>query len=132
MRINLGNKPLKHKVSDYGRVILCGPIWIGKLIPPLRSFLRKQKDSLKQLYFVSCCGSSDAKKNDKFGHGHVFREVEHIMKEKCTGCKAFPIDLVLPDHKKQHEDAIMNTRLSDKNFTGPIQERLDVFVAQVS
>ena len=132
LRLNFGNRPLKHKINDFDRVILCGPIWIGKLIPPLRSFLLKHKNSIKQLFFVSCCGSSDAKKEEKFGHGKVFREVENIMQDKCVGCKAFPIDLVLPEHKKTDEDAIMNTRLSDETFTGPILDRLDTFVAQVS
>jgi menaquinone-dependent protoporphyrinogen IX oxidase len=132
MRINLGNRRLKRKISEYEKVILCGPIWIGKLIPPLRSFLQKHKEDIRNLYFVTCCGSSDAKKDEKFGHGFVFKEVKEILKDKCTGCKAFPIDLVLPDHKKAEEEAIMNTRLSDETFTGPIQERLDDFVAQVS
>lgn len=132
MRINLGNKRLEHNISDYDKVILCGPIWIGKLIPPLRSFLLKYKEQIAQLYFVSCCGSSDAKKDEKFGHGYVFKEVENIMKDKCKACKAFPIELVLPDHKKTDEEAIMNTRLTDASFTGPIQERLDAFVARVS
>lgn len=132
LRINLGHKSLKHKINDYDKVILCGPIWIGKLIPPLRNFLLKHKESIQQLTFVTCCGSSDAKKDDKFGHGFVFKEVENIMKDKLTGCQAFPIDLVLPDYKKEDEEATMNTRLSDETFNGIMQERLDTFVAQVS
>lgn len=132
MRINLGNKKLKHKISEYDNVILCGPIWIGKLIPPLRNFLMKYKESIRQLDFVTCCGSSDAKKDEKFGHGLVFREVQKIMGDKCSVCQAFPIELILPDYKKEDEDAIMNTRLSDENFFGLIQERLNTFVAGVT
>ena len=40
MNIHLGIKPLKHRIEDFNMVILCGPIWMGKLIPPLRSFIK--------------------------------------------------------------------------------------------
>lgn len=132
MRINLGNRTLKHDIGDYDKVILCGPIWIGKLIPPLRSFLLQYKDRISTLDFVTCCGSSDARKDDKFGHGLVFKEVRHIMQDKCAVCQAFPIDLVLPDYKKEDEHSIMNTRLSDETFKGIIQERLDRYLEKVS
>jgi len=35
MNIHLGIRSLKHNIKDYDRVILCGLIWMGKLIPPL-------------------------------------------------------------------------------------------------
>jgi len=41
MNIHLGIKPLKNKIYEYDEVILCGPIWMGKLIPPLNSFIKK-------------------------------------------------------------------------------------------
>ena len=78
---NGSNRYLAGKIADYDRVILCGPIWMGRLIPPLRTFLLKYKHIIRQLYFVTCCGSSDAKKDEKFGHALVFREVENIMED---------------------------------------------------
>ncbi len=92
----------------------------------------KYGDAISQLVFVSCCGSSDAKKDEKFGHGLVFQEVEKIMGERCTHCRAFPIDLVLTDDKKEVNDLIMKTRLSDATFTGEIQERLENFMVQIN
>ena len=132
MGINSGIRQLKHNIGEYNKVILVGPVWMGKLIPPLKSFLYKYKESVQQLVFVTCCGSSDAKKDEKFGHGFVFKEVEKIMKDKCERCQAFPIDLVLPDDTKEDDPVIMKTRLSDENFTGIILERLDGFIAQIS
>ena len=49
MKIHLGIKPLKHKIKEYDRVILCGPIWMGKLIPPLRSFIKKYNNKICKL-----------------------------------------------------------------------------------
>ena len=132
MSINMGIRPLKNNIQDYERVILCGPIWMGKLIPPLRSFINKYKNEIGKLIFVSCCGSPFSKKDDKFGHGLVFKEVEKILGSKCVFCQAFPIELVLPNDKKEDPDATMKTRLNDNNFKGEIQELYKGFMKRVS
>jgi flavodoxin len=131
MNIHLGNKPLKHNIQDYDKVVLCGPIWMGRIIPPLGSFINNYYDSINKLIFVTCCGSTDAKKDDKFGHGLVFKEVEKILNNKCILCQAFPIGLVLPDDEKENADAFMKTHLNDDNFKGEIQERFEKFIQEV-
>jgi len=128
----LGIKPLKHNIKEYDKVILCGPIWMGKLIPPLRSFVNNYNNKINKLIFVTCCGSTDAKKYEKFGHGLVFNEVENILKEKCTFCQAFPISLVLPDDQKEDTNAFMKTHLNDENFKGEIQVIFDNFIRKVN
>ena len=132
INIHLGIWPLKHNVKEYDRVILCGPIWMGKFIPPLRSFVKKYSDSITKLIFVSCCGSTYAKKDEKFGHGLVFNEVADILKDKCVFCQAFPIGLVMPDDKKEDTDAFMKTHLNDENFKGEIVEKFENFMLKVS
>jgi flavodoxin len=128
MNIHLGIRSLKHNIKDYDRVILCGPIWMGKLIPPLRSFIKRYLRQINKLVFVTCCGSTYAKKDEKFGHGLVFNEVESILGDKCILCQAFPIGLVLPDDKKEDTDAFMKTHLNDENFNSEIQERFESFI----
>ncbi|MEE4116698.1 MAG: flavodoxin domain-containing protein [Marinilabiliaceae bacterium] len=132
MNIHLGIKAIKTNIGEYDRVVLCGPIWMGKLIPPLRSFINKYFDRIHKLVFVSSCGSTYEKKDEKFGHGLVFKEVESILKDKCVFCQAFPIDLVLPDDKKEDTDAFMKTHLNDDNFKGEIQERFEAFIKKVN
>jgi len=131
MNIHLGIRPLKHDISNYDRVILCGPIWMGKFIPPLHSFIKRYISKINKLIFVTCCGSTYAKKDDKFGHGLVFREVERMMNGKCILCQAFPIGIVLPEDKKEDTDAFMKTHLSDENFKGEIQEYFNNFLKQL-
>lgn len=128
MNIHMGIKPLKHSISEYEKIILCGPIWMGKFIPPLRSFVTKYQSKISKLIFVTCCGSTDAQKNDKFGHGLVFNEVEGMLNSKCVLCQAFPIGIVLPEGHKEDTDAFMKTHLNDANFKGEIQERFDAFI----
>jgi menaquinone-dependent protoporphyrinogen IX oxidase len=131
LNIHAGNKPLKHNLEDYQKVIVCSPIWMGRIIPPLRSFLQKYGTKIQALYFVTCCGSSDEMKDQKFGHGLVFNEIKAIMKNRLAGCRAFPIVLVLPEPLKKDGKAIMNTRLTDGNFNGSIKERFDQFVHSI-
>ena len=132
MNIHLGIRPLKLKIEDYDTVILCGPIWMGKLIPPLRSFITKYFSKINKMIFITCCGSTDAKRDEKFGYGLVFKEVEGILNNKCIICQAFPVGLVLPDDKKEDADAFMKTHLNDENFEGEIQVRFDAFIKNVN
>lgn len=131
MNIHLGIKPLKNNFKAYDHVILCGPIWMGKLIPPLRSFITKYFESISKLVFVTCCGSTYEKKDEKFGHGLVFKEVEGILKEKCILCQAFPINLILPDDQKENTEAFMKIHLNDDNFKGEMLERFNNFITEV-
>lgn len=132
LKTSLGVKSLKHKVNNYDRLILCGPIWMGTLISPLRDFIKKYRKSINRLYFATCCGSRDAAKDDRFGYATVFPKIEHMVGNKCVLCEAFPIGLVLPEDKQEDGNAIMKTRLSDNNFTGQIQERFESFVQRVT
>ena len=120
MNIHLGIKPLKSKIKEYNPVILCGPIWMGKFIPPFRSFVKKYQQSIQKLIFVTCCGSTYKNK------------VEKMLNGKCILCQAFPVGLVLPDDQKEDPDAFMKTHLNDENFKGEIQERFDNFIRKVS
>ncbi|MFC2129260.1 flavodoxin domain-containing protein [Bacteroidota bacterium] len=131
MNIHMGIRPLRNKVEEYDHVIMCGPIWMGKFIPPLRSFVRKYSSKIKKLIFVTCCGSTYDKKDEKFGHGLVFKEVEGILDGKCILCQAFPIGLVMPEDQKEDTDAFMKTHLNDENFKGEIQEIYDKFIGTV-
>jgi menaquinone-dependent protoporphyrinogen IX oxidase len=129
MGINFGNRRLKKKVADYDRIILCGPIWMGKLIVPLRNFLLKNRQKIRQLVFVTCCGSKFEQKDEKFGHNLVFNVVRQLLREKCAHCEAFPKTLVLPPELKDDPGAFMKTTLSEENFTGEITNIYDRFIA---
>ncbi len=132
MNIHLGIKPLNNDISSYDRVILCGPIWMGKFIPPLRSFVKRYKSRIKKLVFVTCCGSTFEKKNEKFGHGLVFNEIENMLDGKCLFCQAFPVGLVLPEEHREDPDAFMKTHLNDDNFKGEIREHYDNLINKLT
>ena len=129
--INFGNRKLKTRVEDYDRVILCGPIWMGKFIVPLRNFVVKYRPKIKKLIFVTCCGSTFEGKDQKFGHNLVFNVLRKIAGDKCVHCEAFPISLVLTDEQKKDPDADMKYHLSNENFTGEIVSIYNAFISRI-
>jgi len=131
MGLNLGNNKLKTKVEDYDRVILCGPIWMGKLIVPLKNFVIKYRQKINKLIFVSCCGSSFKDKDNKFGHNLVFNHVKSLLNQKCAHCEAFPIDLVVPADLKEDSAAFMKVHLNNENFKGDIVSIYDAFISRI-
>ena len=131
MGINMGNKRMSSKVEEYDRIILCGPIWMGKFIIPLKNFVKKHEDKIGKLIFVSCCGSTFKDKDEKFGHNLVFNDVKSILKDKVLYCEAFPIGLVMPDGQKEDPNAFMKTHLNESNFKGEIVDIYDAFISKI-
>jgi hypothetical protein len=108
----------KETLAQYDRIIICGPIWMGTLVAPLRGLLQQLKNSHQEICHITCCGSKDEKKDDTFGYGTVFPKVKKIVGERLILSEAFPIVLVLPENQREDDELIMNTRLSDENFHG--------------
>lgn len=130
--ISTGIRTLKHDISAYDRVILVGPVFMGRFIHPLKSFVTKYADQINQLVFVTCCGSSYSKKDEKFGHGLVFEEVNKILGDKLILTQAFPVGLVLPEEQREDPDAFMKTHLNEGNFQGEIADRFEEFMKKVA
>ncbi len=122
---------VKKTISEYDRIIVCGPIWAGHLAWPNRSFLKKHSGDAHKIFYATCCGGGDAEKDGKFGYARVFREVEKLAGAKMVACEAFPVPLVLPEDKRKDDSAVMNARLSDEAFTGAIRERYDSFLRTI-
>jgi hypothetical protein len=52
-------KPMKTKPEDYDLVIVATPIWAGKIPPPIRTYLRDNKDKFKKIALLSVSGSGN-------------------------------------------------------------------------
>lgn len=124
MGINLGNRKLHTKVEDYDMVILCGPIWVGRFIVPLKNFVKKQLKKINRLIFATCCRSSFEDKDKQFGHNLVFQKVRQLLGEKCYHCEAFPLGLVLTPEQQEDPEAHFKYHLNEENFKGEI---LDIY-----
>jgi flavodoxin len=130
--LNLGNSKLKAKVENYDTVILCGPIWMGKLIVPLKNFVIRYRNRIRKLIFVTCCGSSFKIKDNKFGHNLVFNHVKSLLSDKNVHCEAFPIALFAPAELKEDPSAFMKVHLNNENFKGEIIPMYDVLISRIN
>lgn len=131
MGMNLGNRKLKARVEDYDKVILCGPVFMGKLIVPLKYFINKYSPKIRNLVFVTCCGSSFKDKDIKYGHNLVFKKVRCLLNEKCLHCEAFPVDLFVPTELKEDPSAFLKVQLNDETFKGEILGIYDTFIRKI-
>ncbi len=129
--VTFGIRKLKKDVASYECVILVGPIWMGSLITPFRSFLKKYKMALKSVYFVTCCGSDEKEKDGKFGYNRVFKKAEKYAGRPCELCEAFSIKLVVPEDKRDDDKAIMEARLTNESFKGPFKQKYDQFLSKL-
>jgi len=118
-------------IASYDSVYVCGPIYMGQLISPLSTFLKKYKSVISKLHFVTCCGGGEAAKDSKFGYNAVFTKVREITGSACVSCEAFPIDLIVPDEMRGNDEAVMNLRLSSETFSGAIVEKYNQYIQKI-
>ena len=131
MNVNPGIRRLKSRISEYDRIILVGPIFVGRFIPPLKSFIKRYHGQIKELAFVTCCGSTYEKKDEKFGHELVFEKVRAMLDGKLSLTQAFPVGMVLPPEQRDDPDTFMKAQLNEDTFQGDIKERFDAFIARL-
>jgi multimeric flavodoxin WrbA len=122
---------LADDIVSYDNIVLCGPIWMGCLIAPLRSFLLMYRNEIHKLYFATCCGSDEDNKDGKFGYNSVFAKVKEMIGNKCVRCDAFSIYLTIPAEVKNKDEAVMKAQLSTETYQGEIKKRLENFVRTI-
>jgi len=123
-----GVKRLDIDLNDYSRLIICSPIWFGKVLSPISDLISKYKAVIPRVFFASCCGSSDDKKDEKFGYSSTHNQLKELLGEKLINFEAFPIGLVIPQDKLNDDKAMMNTRLSEDTINSSVEKRLDNFI----
>jgi flavodoxin len=131
MNLNPGIRSLKHRIDVYDRVILVGPIFVGRFIFPLKSFVKRYRAQIKDLVFVTCCGSTYKGKDEKFGHGLVFNQVQGMLDGRLSLTQAFPVGLILPEDQQDDADAFMKAHLNESTFKGEIADRFEEFIQKV-
>jgi len=130
--IGVGNKKSVKNPAAYDRVILCGPVWMGSFIYPLKQFILKHQNEVKEWLFISCCGSSYKQKNDKYGHEMVFKKIRNLFPDLNMQCKALPITMTMPDELQNDSKTMMETRLSNENFSGLYLEKFNELMTEIS
>jgi hypothetical protein len=53
-------QPIDKALGEYDHVILVGPVWAGRIAAPLRSFLQRYRQQLRDYSFITLCGYENA------------------------------------------------------------------------
>lgn len=124
LRFSFGNRKLKINIEDYKSVVLCSPIWFGRLASPMLSFIRKYKKKLPiRVYFATSCGGSDEKKRTPIGYHNSYTQIYKVIYTKILDCTAFPMSLLKEDSNIKQEE-ILKLKLNDDTFNDEMQKRL--------
>jgi len=124
LKIGVGNRRLRNDPAAFDRVILCGPIWMGTVVQPLRAFLSKYRKTIKSLTFVTACGSDEKSKDGGFGYETVFAKIRDLVGPALDGAHALSVSLVPGSGADTTK-----SRLDETTFTGELAARFESLVA---
>lgn len=124
LKIPSSIKTLSLDIKKYERVILISPIWIGSLISPIRGFVKKYKDSIKDLVFITVCGSGSEDKDGKYGYENIFKEVQKYFPSRKTSC----YEISTKSLNKNNQSSKALPIISENVFNNEIKDRYDEIV----
>lgn len=117
--------PIVDKVRDNDLVIFVGPVWMGQVASPFRSYFKHLKDRVGPYAFVSISGGADGN-NPKLAN----ELNERLGKEPAKLIDLHIADLLPPDPKPKRKDT-MAYHLSDndvRKLTNKVVKTLDELV----
>ncbi|MEO0078309.1 MAG: hypothetical protein ABIK86_04835 [candidate division WOR-3 bacterium] len=88
--IRMALKPMDLDFSGFDRVVLCAPIWAGKLACPARTFLREAKLEGRRLAVVFTCAGGEVRRalellrKDIAGRNIEFVAYERVVTDKAN------------------------------------------------
>ena len=129
--LNTKTNIYKADLSCYDEIIVCGPIWGGLLISPLRKVIRKCLEVSKPVHFITCCGTGDEAKAERYGYGGVLKRVKELSPSLIRTVAAIPVVLILTPEEANDPELAMKTRLSEETYTKAFRDRLQGFVQAV-
>ncbi|MEY2929344.1 MAG: hypothetical protein RL033_93 [Pseudomonadota bacterium] len=86
---------LDEPFEAHEHVILCGPVWAGRLAAPLRAFLRAHGPQLRDYSFISLCGHDRPEQRAAL-EDELARRVGHAPRALCQ----LPVSDLLPPEQR--------------------------------
>lgn len=109
-------------------VVVCGPVWGGLLIAPCRAAIRRAAQAGCTVHFITCCGTSDAQKDDRYGYAGTLRMARAAGGDRFGHADAVSLALTTDGAATEDRQTI---RLDEENVQGRFSERVDAFAARI-
>ncbi len=114
---SMGISPINVPLADYQQLVICGPIWMGKLLAPIKQ-AAKQCRAIGKISMLSCCGSDERHQDGKFGYNPVFAQLKQLLPTAQFQGFALPVSLLLKPEQRDDQEAVMNARVDQDSFHG--------------
>ena len=104
----------------YERVILLAPVWNAKVASPMQSFIRQEKDHLKEYCFVTVCGG-------RAGQQEKLEKQLYLLTGKAPMLvKQLPVNDLVPPERRRGVKNTASVRMgsSDLKYFEPAIEEL--------
>ena len=131
LKVKVGVSLSKKEIASYDEIILFGPIWTAQLISPLRSIIAKCAQENRPVHLGLSCTTTDEEKDHKYGYTKVFKEAKKIGGKWMVNTQAFPNQLTQVTDASQPPGPPEKVRLTEQNFKGPLQLRLEDFAKSI-
>ena len=79
-------------ISQFEHVILVAPVWAGRIANPVKSFLKLEKDNIRDYSFISLCGNG--------GNIHLREELSSLSGKTPSSIMELPVNDLLPVMEK--------------------------------
>lgn len=120
---------LKIPWEKYNHVILLAPIWNYQIAHPMKSFLRKEKEHLKNYSFITLCSGRESQKEKietqlrKLTTFKPSAVIEFEIRKLCTSeeqnvepYKVTNHDLAKFKKEKEYQNYVENIRIKEKRL----------------
>jgi flavodoxin len=118
-------KTYLHQVAGYDHCILISPIWAGKIATPLKSFLLKEKENIKDYSFIAVCGGGNPNQKEK-----IAGQLATLTSQRPTSVCELWINDLLPKEKQGTIKYTSGYRIGDADLNA-FSEKINRFLKSV-
>jgi menaquinone-dependent protoporphyrinogen IX oxidase len=114
-----------HDPSQYDLVVVVGPVWMGKIASPIRSYLKRRRGSFNRVAFLSVCGGALGR------NPSVPEQLERILGTSPSAVTQLYISDLLPAEEQGDAKATSAYRVSEADFEDGWKPRIADFVREL-
>lgn len=114
------------EVRSADAVVICGPIWRGRLIAPLRAAIGQAARLSRPIHFITCCASGDDVQHGRFGYAQVLRAAVRAGQPWVRTAEALPVGLGTTTASTDGD-----LRLGHDTFGDVLAARLDACIDRI-
>lgn len=98
-------------LGDYEMLIFIAPIWDAKIATPLKSFIKMEREHIRNYAFITVCGGRDGQKQK------ITEQLEQLAGKKPIAVSELEIKNILHPNLKGDTKWVASYRVKDEDFS---------------